>query len=209
MSPPRQPENPDIRLVEEAGETTLFIDEGQAMQAWERELMRDSAELLCGYGSRFLEVGLGLGISALHIASRPGTRRHVVVEKYQRVIQLFRERNPSPPPSLEVVHADFFEHVAALEPESLDGIFFDPFLPPEMNNDVALWNATVPKMVRALRVGGALIPCFTSQPTLRWQFAPFFERVILERRHFESYATTDYMTRTRGSVYIQCFIRCA
>ena len=78
----QQPENPAIELIEDtSGETTLYIDGGQAMQGWERDLMWRSADLLCTYGSSFLEVGLGLGLSALRIASHPSTRRHVVVEK--------------------------------------------------------------------------------------------------------------------------------
>jgi spermidine synthase len=99
-------QDPSIELVEtDSGEVTLLIDGGQAMQAWERELMWEMADLLCGYGSEFLEVGLGLGISALRIASNPRTRRHVVVEKYEKVIELFTDRHPVLPPPLEIVHA--------------------------------------------------------------------------------------------------------
>jgi hypothetical protein len=97
-----QPEDPDIRLIETPDEVTLLIDDEQAMQGWERELMYESADLLCGYGSRFLEVGLGLGLSALRIAENPATRHHVVLEKYQRVIDLFHERHPVLPPTLEI-----------------------------------------------------------------------------------------------------------
>ena len=84
-----QTANPEIELVEVNGESTLFIEGGQAMQAWEADLMRESADILCTFGSEFLEVGLGLGISALHIAGHANTRRHIVVEKYPRVIDLF------------------------------------------------------------------------------------------------------------------------
>ena len=50
-----------------------------------------SADLLCQHGSEFLEVGLGLGLSALRIAFNPRTRRHRVIEKYREVIDLFRD----------------------------------------------------------------------------------------------------------------------
>jgi spermidine synthase len=207
VNAPRQPDDPQIELVEDASETTLLIDGGQAMQAWERELMHESADLLCQFGSEFLEVGLGLGISALRIAENPTTVRHIVIERYPRVIELFRERHPSPPPALEFVEADFVEHVHVLAPESLDGIFFDPYLPPEMNNDAELWREVVPAMVRALRPGGVFIPFATTRPVLRWQFRPFFERVIVERRPFETYPTTEYMTTASGTAYIQCFVK--
>jgi predicted methyltransferase len=208
MSGPRQPPDPRIELVEDpSGETTLLIDGGQAMQGWERELMHASADLLCRCGNEFLEVGLGLGISALRIASSPRTVRHVVVERYARVIELFEARHPVLPPSLEIVEADFVDHVRELEPDSLDGIFFDPYLPPAMNKDPALWREVVPAMARALRPGGALIPFATTRPVLRWQFRPFFDRVVVERHRFSTYRSTDYMATSSGIAYIQCFVR--
>lgn len=204
VSDPRS-DDPVIRLVEDGDEVTLCIDSGQAMQAWERELMWESADILCRYGSCFLEVGLGLGLSALRIASHPNTRRHVVVEKYPRVIELFRERHPALPPGLEIVQADFFDHVRTLAPESLDGVFFDPYLPLDVANDPAVWNDVMPLTVRALRRGGVFIPCFSSRPILRWQFVPFFDRVIVERRSFRAYPSTEYMAATAGDAFIQCY----
>jgi len=203
-----QPERPRIELVERGDERTLLIDGGQAMQAWETDLMHRSADLLCGFGSDFLEVGLGLGISALRIASAPTTRRHVVVEKYGEVIALFQERHPELPPTLDIVHADIVQHVDGLTVGSLDGIFFDPYFPKAMLDDIALWNRLVPALRRALRPGGALIPFATTRPTLRWQFAPFFDRVICERQTFRAYPGTNYMSKQDGSAWIQIFIRC-
>jgi spermidine synthase len=202
-----QPERPEIELIETDGEQTLLIDGGQAMQAWEVDLMHRSADLLSSYGSEFLEVGLGLGISALRIAGAPTTRRHVVVEKYAEVITLFRERHPDLPPALQIVHADIVHHVHTLTAGSLDGIFFDPYFPQGMLEDVELWNRLVPAMRRALRVGGVLIPFATTKPVLRWQFAPFFDRVICERRRFQAYPGTNYMTTKAGSAWIQTFIK--
>jgi predicted methyltransferase len=209
MAPALQPQHADIQLVETADETTLYVDGGQAMQAWEAELMRDSADLLCGYGTSFLEAGLGLGLSALHIARKPSTAQHQVVEKYLEVIELFEERHQPLPSSLKIIHGDIFDVVPQLDSESLDGIFFDPFLPDAVNNDVSLWQWFVPELVRCLRIGGVLIPCFTSKPSLRWQFEPYFDRVVIERRRFEAYASTNYMANHQGSVFIQCFERCS
>ncbi len=207
MKLPDQPENPEIHLVETtSGEVTLAINGGQAMQAWERELMHETADILCTYGSVFLEVGLGLGLSALRIASNPGTRRHLVVEKYPRVTELFYERNPQVPASLEIVHADIFEYVQSIPEASFDGIFFDPALPPPLWDDDGLWDAFVPKLVRTLRHGGAFIPFFSETAELRKQFVRFFDRVIVERRPFNAYPTTHYTSALSGDAYIQCFI---
>ncbi len=204
----QQRENPEIKLVESNEEVTLYIDDGQAMQGWESALMWESADILCGYGSKFLEVGLGLGISALRIAANPATRHHTVIEKFPRVIELFRERNPSPPPALEIVHADFFEYIQRMEPESLDGIFFDPYLVPvSLWDDEALWMEVMPPVTRTLRRGGVFIPCFSTRPVLRWQFVHHFDRIVVERRSYASYETTDYVKKDTGDAYIQCFVR--
>src|SRR4030095_7174345 len=195
MKVPDQPEKPQIQLVEtRSGEVTLAIDGGQSMQAWERELMHETADILCTYGSVFLEVGLGLGLSALRIASNPGTQRHVVVEKYPRVTELFYERNPQVPASLEIVHADIFAYVQSIPEASFDGIFFDPALPAQLWDDDGLWDAFVPRLVRTLRHGGVFIPFFSMTPELRKQFLRFFDRVIVERRPFSAYRTTNYTT---------------
>ncbi|HEX8874972.1 MAG TPA: class I SAM-dependent methyltransferase [Nitrosospira sp.] len=209
MSAIRQIENPEIKLIEgNSGEVTLYIEDGQAMQGWERTLMWESADILCEYGSRFLEVGLGLGISALRIAGNPATRHHTVIEKFPEVIDLFNERNPSPPPALKIVHADFFEYIHEIESGSLDGIFFDPYLVPvSLWDDEALWAEVMPAVTRTLRHGGVFIPCFSTRPVLRWQFVYHFDRVIVERRSYASYATTDYVKSDTGDAFIQCFVQ--
>jgi spermidine synthase len=197
---------PDIRLVDNDGEQTLLIDGHQAMQAWERDLMMASADVLCGHGSQFLEVGLGLGLSALHIARHSATQRHVVVEKHARVIELFQQLNPDLPPTLEIVHADFFEYVEGLTPAALDGIFFDPWLPRHEALDEALWARVMPLVIRALRPGGVFVPFFSTRPELKWPFYLFFENVFVTRRPFTAYGTTEY-AGSSGHAYIQCFVR--
>lgn len=152
-------------------------------------------------------MGLGLGLSALRIANHPNTKRHTVVEVYDEVIRIFRERCSPVPLSLEIVHADFFELVRGLVPSSVDGLFFDPALPEPTWTDASFWDEIVPIMARALRPGGALIPFFSTVPVLRWQYVPFFERVIVLPRTFTAYSETRYTCRTSGHAYIQCFVK--
>jgi spermidine synthase len=199
---------PVIRLVETAsGEVTLSINDGQSMQGWESELMEASADLLCQFGSNFLEAGLGLGLSALRIARHPHTQRHIVVELYDEVIRLFKDRCTGSPPQLQIVQGDFFEYIRNLKPSSLDGLFFDPALPEPTWSDACFWDEVVPLMVRTLRPGGALIPFFSTVPVLRWQYLPHFERVIVLPRTFTTYADTRYTSATSGRAYIQCFVK--
>ena len=119
-------------------------------------------DIMCAWGSEYLEVGLGLGLSALRIAGHA----HTVVEKYQRVIDLFHERHPTPPSSLQIVKADIFDFAQTLAPESLDGIFFDPYLSKDVPYDMQqLRDEVLPAFVRALRVGGAFVPYLSPSPS--------------------------------------------
>ena len=201
------PDEPDVTLIDRDGEVTLSIDGGQAMQAWERDLMHASADMLCTFGSDFLEAGLGLGLSALRIAGNPATRRHRVVERYQAVADLFATRHPDVPASLDVVVADWFTFIEGVPPGSVDGIFFDPALPDATWDDGPFWDRVTPLMHRALRVGGAFIPFFTTRPYLRWQYLSHFDRIIVERRPFQAYPTTHYTANLSGDAFIQCFVR--
>lgn len=194
---------PVIELVTETdGATTLYIDDGQAMQAWERDLMHRSADILCAEGSEFLEVGLGLGISALRIATHPNTRRHVVVEKYQEVIDLFRARCDVPE-TLVIVRADFVDYLQDVDAASVDGIFFDPYLPADIRNDREFWDRVMPLLTRPLRPGALFVPCFTTRPRLAW--IDYFEHASVERRPFVAYDTTEYTSAVAGEAYIQCY----
>lgn len=143
-----------------------------------------SADVLCQFGSSFVEAGLGLGLSALHIARHPNTQRHIVVEFYDEVIRLFRERNTSWPSSLQIVRGDFFEYIRSLQPSSWTACSSIRALPEPTRSDEPFWDEMVPVMVRALRPGGALIPFFSTVPVLRWQYVPHFERVIVLPRTF-------------------------
>ncbi len=202
-----QLDEPEIQLVEAGKEVTLYIDGEQAMQAWERDLMWRAADILCQFGSQFLEVGLGLGLSSLRIANHPSTCKHVVVEKYQKVIDLFHNKHPVLPANLEIVYADFFEYIGLLESSSVDGIFFDPALPKPMWDDREFWSSLIPKMVRVIRPGGVFIPFFTTEPVIWKRYVSYFERLIIEKHSFTPYSITNYLEDPSGSAFIQCFIK--
>lgn len=216
-----RPPEPTISLVRgPAGEVTLLIDDVQAMQGWERELMVRSADLLCREGTDFLEVGLGLGISAERIASRPGVRRHTVVEKHRTVIALFEEEHPSPPPALDLVQADFLDVVDSLPPGGYDGVFFDPELPREVFEDREFIDVLMKKLVGLLRPGGRFVPmfaiagevpdaatCTTSPGEMLERYIRFFDRVEVERHPYTAYADTAYTPNRTGEAYLLCFQR--
>lgn len=192
-----------IEFIDTTTETTLLIDGAQAMQGWEEALLRRSADILCDHGHEFLEVGLGLGLSARYIAGKPSTRRHVVFELYQPVIDHFFAQTPSPPATLEVILGDFFELLPTLPLASADGIFFDPYLPAEIRNDPVFWNAVMPPIVALLRPGGVFMPCFTTQPY--FFFLHYFDRATIECQRYKTYPETTYTVATSGDAFIQCY----
>ncbi|MEV0522797.1 class I SAM-dependent methyltransferase [Streptomyces sp. NPDC050439] len=198
---------PDIQLIDHDGEVTLSIGGEQAMQAWERDLMWASADLLCRHGKDFYEVGLGLGLSALRIAENPATRSHTVLELFGEVEDLFREQHPKLPGTLSIERGDFFQRVFELETESIDGMFFDPALDMEVWKDEELWRKAMPEVVRALRPGGVFIPFFSTKPELRWQYVKHFRTIRVERHPYTAYDTTEYTYGTSGDAYIQCFYK--
>ena len=111
-------------------------------------------------------------------------------------------------PVLEIVQSDFFDYVYKLEPSSLDGIFFDPFFGgTSIWEDSAIWNEVMPRVVTALRPGGVFMPCFSTFPVLRQNCVPFFDRIIVERRSYRTYAGTNYTPALSGDAFIQCFVR--
>ncbi|MGW6020307.1 class I SAM-dependent methyltransferase [Streptomyces sp. NPDC055099] len=198
---------PDIQLIDHDGEVTLSIGGEQAMQAWERDLMWASADMLCRHGQDFYEVGLGLGLSALRIAENPATRSHTVLELFGEVEDLFREQHPQLPGTLSIERGNFFERVFDLETESIDGMFFDPALDMEVWKDEELWHKAMPEVVRALRPGGVFIPFFSTKPELRWQYVKHFRTIRVERHPYTAYDTTEYTYGTSGDAYIQCFYK--
>lgn len=168
MSNIYQSDEPAVSLNVEGDEMTLMIDGRQAMQHWEYELMQRSADILCddqllGYkegsnqsGKRYIEAGLGLGISARRIGDHNSTSEHTVIEKYSRVIDIYHEKLPPLPSTVKVIHDDFFRFVESAPSNYYDGIFFDPALPLPLWDKSAFWDDVVPHFKRILKPGGLL-----------------------------------------------------
>jgi predicted methyltransferase len=212
---------PDIHLERDGERVTLLIDGSQAMEGWERDIMLRAADILCGErGGDFLEVGLGLGYSALRIARNASTRSHTVVEKHAEVIDLFNAAQHELPPNLTIVHDDIFNYVKQIEYQAFDGVFFDPELPRAVVDDVEFMGVFVPRLVKSMKPGGRFIPMFAMQGEradratctaspghVLERYLPFFERAEIERHAYEAYSTTEYVPSRRGDAFILSFLK--
>lgn len=206
-----QPIDPEVSFVRsEIGELTLLINGHQAMQAWEEPLMKRSAQLLCeGVHGTFLECGLGFAMSATEIAHQSTVEKHIVVERYQEVIDWVQAEHVSLPDNLEIVHDDFFDYIDQLESSSIAGIMLDPWVPKEVRDDSAWWDSLIRDGIyRVLVPGGRFVPFFSSDPVIDPYFEPYFDKVIIERHDYTAYGTTSYMNnKPTGYAYLQCFVK--
>ena len=208
-----QPEDPEISLEVINGETTLTIAGRQAMQQWEYELMRRSAEIMCEgtiadtQSKNYLEAGLGLGISARHIGSHASTAQHTVIEKYAKVIQLYTQNFPVLPHRVKLIQDDFFRFIETAPSNYYDGIFFDPALPRPLWDQEDFWQQVTAHMKRILKPAGRLMPFFSTTPEIRKQYRSHFSKVYVERHPFKAYGSTNYTHGLEGDAYIQCFIK--
>ena len=117
------------------------------------------------------------------------------------VIDLFYQRYPEPPANLQIVKADIFDFALTLEPESLDGIFFDPYLSKDVLHDMQqLWGDVLPALVRSLRIG-AHSCLILALPELRWPYYYYFDRIIVERHSYAAYRGTEHARRSRRCVH--------
>jgi predicted methyltransferase len=206
-----QPEDPDVQYLSENGEVTLSFDGIQVVQGWETDMLSTMSEMLCDFGGNILEVGLGLGISARKIANYPSIKRHIVVEKYQKVIDLFHINHGSAilPDTTKIVHADIFDFISQIEPNSLDGIFYDPYFPVvDMYEDPVVLEKLLPGLFAALRSGGALMPFPSLRPLLKEKYFAFASKFIVLRYPFETYQNTTYMQNIhKGNAFIKAVIK--
>lgn len=206
MPTPLHLADPPISLEERDGETTLLINGDQAMQAWEIDLMHAGADAMLEFGDEYLEVGLGLGLSALRIAER--ARQHTVIEVYSQVIDLFNERHPDAPESLKIVQGDFIDVVVDMPDAMFDGIFFDPAFEKGAWEDVAFMQEAGKQMHRLLRPGGSFIPFFSTTLCLWEHWAPLFDRLDIRKMPYRAYPTTSYTVGgVEGTAWIHRYVK--
>ena len=200
------PEDAKIELVEKEGEVTLYIDGGQAMQAWNASScgVRQTSCVPGALSIWRLDLAWGFRRCESQATITPPThRRGEISTSHRPLLPAISE----PPANLQIVKADIFDFALTLEPESLDGIFFDPYLSKDVPCDMQqLWGDVLPALVRSLRIGGAFVPYFSPKPELRYHTI-----IISTESSWNDTPTQPTAEQSTpgeaGDAFIQCFVK--
>lgn len=124
----------------------LLDSQGRAvMMEWEREIMRESAEVICQNGGRVLNIGFGLGIIDGYIQSH-NIKSHWIIEAHSDVISKMAADGWLEKDNVTVVPKRWQDALRSLP--KFDGIYFDTW------NDSGLTELLVPKLPSLLKLGG-------------------------------------------------------
>lgn len=124
----------------------LLDSQGRAiMMEWERDIMKESAEVICQNGGRVLNIGFGMGIIDSYIQSHR-IDSHWIVEAHSDVISKMAADGWLDKDNVTVVPKRWQDALRSLP--KFDGIYFDTW------NDSGLRELLVPKLPSLLKLGG-------------------------------------------------------
>lgn len=105
----------------------LLIKNFQVMQDWEKDYMKELAQVVTQNGGDILEVGFGLGISANFIQKSNKIKSHVIIECHPDVINFITKKLKEKIALGKVILINGFweDVVPKLKDNSFDGILFD------------------------------------------------------------------------------------
>jgi hypothetical protein len=117
-------ESGDVRVYEFGKD--LFLDKGVSHFLWARasELREYELQIKNYPKGNCLEVGLGLGVSAKHILTRPRTEYLTTVEQNSDVINVFFKMNPDGYARHKIIYGDGVDYLIQTE-ETFDFVFLD------------------------------------------------------------------------------------
>lgn len=121
---------PDFHLWKDEKATftgqELIIQGHPVMESWESSYMEELASIASRNGGRVLELGFGMGISALFIQSHD-IETHVIVEANTDVFSALMQFAKESVHPIEAIHGFWQDATHALQDESIDGILFDTY----------------------------------------------------------------------------------
>ena len=124
----------------------LLDSQGRAvMMEWEREIMKESAKVVCANGGRILNIGFGLGIIDSYIQSYD-IDSHWIIEAHKDVYRKMDEDGWLDKDNVTVVYRRWQDALELLP--KFDGIYFDTW------NDSGLKELFIPRLPELLKLGG-------------------------------------------------------
>ena len=104
-----------------------YLDEGesecQVMMDWEDDIMKASADYVCGNGGDILEIGFGMGISANYIQAN-SIDSHTIIENHPQVIERAKAW-ANGKSNVTIIEGDWYNVKDSLS--TYDGVFYDTF----------------------------------------------------------------------------------
>lgn len=95
------------------------------MMEWEREIMKQHADIISKPGWDVLEIGWGMGISANYIMEN-NPKSYTIVEKHPQIIEKVKEWMLDKP-NVTLIEGDWYNVVDKICEKKYDGILFDSF----------------------------------------------------------------------------------
>jgi len=129
----RTPTFVDDEIVDENG--------NYIMMEWEREIMKESAEVICQKGGDILNIGFGMGIIDSYIEEhRP--RTHWIIEAHPEIQKKIIEGGWLKKPHVKVIFKPWQEVLYHLP--KFDGIYFDTWDEPQEEFNLNIHNLLKP-----------------------------------------------------------------
>ena len=105
-------------------------EELQVMMSWEDDVMKASANYICGNGGDILEIGFGMGIAADYIQSND-INSHTIIEIHPQIIEKAKVWAQDKP-NVTIIENDWYSVKDSLS--TYDGVFHDTWMDNNVNN---------------------------------------------------------------------------
>lgn len=169
----------------------LLDSKGRAvMMEWEREIMKESAKVICSNGGRILNIGFGLGIIDSYIQSH-NIKSHWIVEAHKDVYRKMDDDGWLDKENVTVVYRRWQDALELLP--QFDGIYFDTW------NDSGLKEILIPNLPKLLKLGG-VFSYWGYHPNLKKE-RNIFERFGMEVTYSKLKLNNIPSSKDQGDLY--------
>ena len=113
----------------------------EVMMDWEDDIMKASADYICGNGGDILEIGFGMGISADYIQAN-NINSHTIIENHPQIIEKAKAW-ANGKSNVTIVEGDWYDVKNSLS--TYDGLFYDTWA----DNNVGNFTTVLPTLMKS------------------------------------------------------------